>query len=270
MFVRYMSDLHLEFDPRDRQGVPHGLFVTPMVGDDDTVLVLAGDVGVVDSPNTIVPFIEEMTDRFKAVVYILGNHEYYSGSLVRTPVKLAEALAHTSVCLLNNSTVVIDEVKFIGTTMWTNYDNGDPLTIMECEASLNDFQRIRTGFTDSPYKRKVRAPDFHSRFLNAEAFLKSELFNTVTRDDQKCVVVTHHAPSYMSSPQQYIGNKINGAYAVELGNLIAFDGPDLWIHGHMHESADYEIASTNIVCNPRGYAPNDLNKGFNVCARVTL
>ena len=36
----------------------------------------------------------------------------------------------------------------------------------------------------------------------------------------------------------------------------------LWIHGHTHESFDYEIGKTRVICNPRGYAPIEINKEF--------
>lgn len=270
MKIRIMSDLHIEFERRDREGNPGGFFITPMVGDDETVLVLAGDIGLVKNPKTITNLIEEACDRFYAVIYVLGNHEYYYGSLVRSLPKIKDALGHTSVHILENDKVKIDDVTFLGSTMWSNYDNGNPLSIMEAEASLNDFKQIRTGMSKTPYKRPVRAPDFHSRFLNAEAYLNGELYNTVMRDGEKCVVVTHHAPSFMSVHPQFVGSRINGAYASELGNMIAAHGPNLWVHGHMHDSADYEICNTRIVCNPRGYAPNDLNPEFNVCLVINV
>ena len=32
--------------------------------------------------------------------------------------------------------------------------------------------------------------------------------------------------------------------------------PQLWLHGHTHDSFDYRIGGTRVVANPRGYAPD--------------
>ena len=46
--------------------------------------------------------------------------------------------------------------------------------------------------------------------------------------------------------------------------MIEIKQPSLWLHGHTHESFDYNIKNTRVVCNPRGYINSpDLNKSFN-------
>ena len=52
------------------------------------------------------------------------------------------------------------------------------------------------------------------------------------------------------------------AFASNLENLMDGDRLAFWVHGHMHESYDYEIYGTRVVCNPRGYAPDALNPDF--------
>lgn len=86
------------------------------------------------------------------------------------------------------------------------------------------------------------------------------------------VVVTHHLPHPRSIHRKYKASSLNPSFASDLSNLM---GPSvsLWIHGHTHESFDYVVNSTRVVCNPRGYAPMELNEAFDpvftVDARVT-
>jgi Icc-related predicted phosphoesterase len=80
--------------------------------------------------------------------------------------------------------------------------------------------------------------------------------------DGKTVVVTHHAPSSQSVHPRYARDLLTPAFASNLENLVEGDRVALWIHGHMHESFDYEIYGTRVVCNPRGYAPKALNEDF--------
>ena len=80
--------------------------------------------------------------------------------------------------------------------------------------------------------------------------------------DGKTVVVTHHAPSSQSVHPRYARDLLTPAFASNLEKLMDGDRAALWIHGHMHESFDYEIYDTRVVCNPRGYAPRALAPDF--------
>ncbi len=66
----------------------------------------------------------------------------------------------------------------------------------------------------------------------------------------KTVVVTHHAPSSRSVHPVYAQDLMDG------------DRVTLWQHGHMHESFDYDVYGTRLICNPRGYSPEALNPDF--------
>lgn len=270
MKIRIMSDLHMEFERLNRDGTPKypdTYFTVPELPDDkDTVLLLAGDIGVVKRPRTIATFIKTLEGRFKAVLCILGNHEYYDGSLNRAYDKLFALLDGTGVTLLENDKVEIDDVVFLGTTLWTDYNNHNPLSVMHIENTLTDFATIRTGLKKEPYKRTVRAVDFHSKFLNAKTWLNSELYNAKIRDGKKCVVMTHHAPSFQSVHHRYIlDHDLNGAYASNLESMIREFQPEVWVHGHTHDSMRYDVYDTRVICNPRGYTPSDLNKDFDPC-----
>jgi Icc-related predicted phosphoesterase len=81
--------------------------------------------------------------------------------------------------------------------------------------------------------------------------------------DGPTVVVTHHAPSPRSIAPKFADSELNPAFTSNLEPLIEHYQPALWVHGHMHNSSDYKIGQTRVVCNPRGYFPDELNPLFN-------
>ena len=80
----------------------------------------------------------------------------------------------------------------------------------------------------------------------------------------KTVVVTHHAPSALSVPERFRGETLNGAYYSNLEDIM-LDNHQIvyWTHGHTHDSFEYEVGSTTVVCNPFGYYYKEENKNFN-------
>jgi Icc-related predicted phosphoesterase len=97
------------------------------------------------------------------------------------------------------------------------------------------------------------------------AFIERELRD---RDPARTVVVTHHAPSLRSSRCK--GEDYDHLYGSDCEGLIRDCGPLLWIHGHVHESLDYTVGSTRIVCNPRGYPGYATNPRFDRARTVML
>ena len=82
------------------------------------------------------------------------------------------------------------------------------------------------------------------------------------KKDEKTVVITHHIPSPSGIHPKYAGGELNHAFHSDLDDFIITNKPSLWIHGHTHDSMEYVIGETKIICNPRGYYPNDLNEKF--------
>lgn len=253
--IRVVSDLHLEFS--------NGHMELPIsLNETETILVLAGDIGIAHKPATYLTFLGEMDNRFKCVIYILGNHESYSGKFTQTLGKIRENIKDlTHVHVLEKETLVIDDIAFVCATLWTDFDRGDPMSILYAQQSMNDFKIIRIGPTGEPWRRKFSPNDAYADFLQAKTFIFEEVVKHKEANN-KVVVVTHHAPSHKSGDPKYKDSRISGAYASNMDDMIIDTKPDLWIHGHMHNESDYIIGDTRIICNPRGYYKYDENQQF--------
>lgn len=248
MAIRLVSDLHMEFADFD---------LPILETDKDDVLILAGDIGLVDSPITFARVKEWIAPgRFKKVIHICGNHEYYGSSLLRARKKLQTEIfadspdAHVGV---NDEVIRVDDVSFICTTLWTDYNGGNPVIMQIIRSALNDYHYIRTGTFGEPYLRRINPHDIHHEHQISRHFIFENI--KIEKDaGQKVVVVTHHAPSVKSIHKNYNGDPVNWGYVSDLELLIMDAQPNLWVHGHTHFSFDYTIENTRVVTNPRGYA----------------
>jgi UDP-2,3-diacylglucosamine pyrophosphatase LpxH len=241
MKVRILSDLHLEF-----QGY------TPSPVDCD-VVILAGDIDV--KCRGVAWALKTFT---QPIIYVPGNHEFYAGSLGHTLAKLRALANGTRVHLLSDDAVVLDGVRFLGATLWTDYrlTGNEPLARLDAQLIMNDFKKIR----DERFS-KLRPHHLSDKHSKSRNFLQGALevgFSGPT------VVVSHHAPCELSFSPRYkdIPGHLNASYASRMDHLFCPEVP-LWVHGHLHDSASYEIGGTRVVCNPRGYAPSHLNPDFN-------
>lgn len=263
MFIRPVSDLHLEFSYGNVR-------LNELPTDKDTVLILAGDIGLATKPHTYMDFFEQKADRFRDVLVIMGNHEHYKSNFSTTYHKLKEHLnKFVNVTVLEKETIVIDGVAFIAATLWTDMNNCDTLCMYYSELQMSDYKSIRHGTVVEPWKRKLRAKDTIGDHLNAKHYIFEEIKKQKAKGN-KAVVISHHLPSYMSLAQEFKGDtsggSLNGAYASELFEDIADTKPEVWIHGHTHSSFDYKLEDTRVICNPRGYyseSGNYLNLDYN-------
>lgn len=240
MKIQVVSDLHQEFGFLD-------IFFT---GAD--VVVLAGDINLgakgidwIKSKIVNVP-----------VIYVLGNHEYYKGSYPKTLHTIRNAAANTNVHVLEDNAVTIDDVTFHGATLWTDFAlMGDSkINGSICQEKMNDYKMIRR---DPSYSR-LRSIDTYVIHHHSLKWLQSSLASTLT---EKNIVVTHHAPSAKSIPEEFKNDIISSAYASNLESMILQYQPQFWIHGHLHTPAKYEIGNTRVICNPHGYISDPYN-GF--------
>lgn len=253
LYIRPISDLHLECDG--------GKYVLPKLDTDArTVLVIAGDGHVEDK---LVPWLARECSHFLAIVYVLGNHEHYNHSLDMTAKKI-ERTAKEHLCLndklfvLDRSIAVIEGVEFIGTTLWTDLNNGDPLTQFTVQRRINDFSYILV----QNFQRRFHPADW--RGIN---YADTTWLTRVVKQkpDVARVIVTHYLPSFKSVnprykiPQEY---HLNGGFASNLDDLIANSKATYWIHGHTHDSCEYKHGDTTVICNPRGYFPDQINAKY--------
>jgi calcineurin-like phosphoesterase family protein len=239
--------------------------------DKETVLILAGDIGIAKRPTTYKYFLEDMSERFREVIMILGNHEHYGGNFPTTYTKIYEAcLDFENVSILEKEAIWLDGVAFIGATLWTDMGNHDAQCIEQSKLWMNDYKTVRTGPSSEPWKRKLHPHDTVADHMNAKHYIFEEI-KKQKAEGRKVVVIGHHLPSYLSVAEEFKGDPVNGAYASELFEDImdlGDDQPEFFIHGHTHSSFDYMIGNTRIVCNPRGYLtqdPSDLNPNFDPC-----
>lgn len=248
MKIRLVSDLHLEFSD---------IHIT---NDDCDVLILAGDILTIEHLNTTDDsekgkryrdFLKRCTDDFPTVIYVAGNHEFYHGDFVKSLQEVRDYCAqYPNLYFLENDTVMVDDVAFVGATLWTNLNNRDPLTVHAVGGMMNDYRLIRNS--GAGY-RKLQSSDTLTRHDRSYQYIKTVVENAA--DDAKIFVVTHHSPSFQSCHEMYKGDALmNGAFHSELSDYI-FDHPKIkyWVHGHTHQSCDYMIGETRVVCNPRGY-----------------
>jgi Icc-related predicted phosphoesterase len=195
-------------------------------------------------------FLKRCSFQFPHVIYIAGNHEFYHGKWHRSLDTLQnECAKFPNVYFLEDQTKVIGGVSFIGCTLWTDMNRGDPLTLHAVRDMMNDYNQI---VEDSLGYTKLRPAHTLNRHLKSLKYIKNVV---AEKHDEKFVVVGHHAPSKMSTHPNYQNDTLmNGAYSSDLSEFI-MDHPQikLWTHGHTHHPFDYTIGETRIVCNPRGY-----------------
>lgn len=216
--------------------------------------MVAGDL--CRAPANGVHWLAEHVGRAMPCVYVAGNHEFYGGA-VKEGLEDGHAAAarFPNVHFLENDFVIIDGIRFIGATLWTDFRiEGHPeLAMWHARDRMNDYRKI--ALQRKPWQR----------FLPQSAYRMhqdSRLFiETALKSDQiTTVVITHHLPHPASIPARFEGDLLNAAYASDLSELIEAGRPALWIHGHTHDSYDYRIDGSRILCNPRGY--ENENKGF--------
>lgn len=294
MKVAVCSDLHLEFQDLDLKNT-EGAEVLVLSGD----IIVEADLDMRDRRQTELGFARARSERFHEffvrvcaefphVVYVAGNHEHYHGDFKYTLDSLKTKLAgHKNLHILDKEVFRLNEYVFVGSTLWTDMNKEDPLTLYHIKSMMNDFKCVKNsnrevsyradvlrdkpaGMTDDEFLAlptserfksvfKTRHATFcpedaveeHKKSLGYIKFVVSEV-----KPDEKVVVVGHHTPSLQSCAAHYNNDQLmNGGYHNSLDDFI-MDHPQivLWTHGHTHENMDYMIGNTRIFCNPRGYA----------------
>lgn len=266
MHIRVFSDLHLEFGRNER--IHSGNFhISELPTDKETVLCLVGDVCSIESNRYHEEILNpELAERFKKVLYLPGNHEYYNGSVASTDKKLQEYCDNNNIFFLQKKSIEIDDVIFIGATLWSDISKAHPFEAFKIAEYMNDYRKIRNGPTAKPYLRKLTTADTTNLHRDHLKFIENELY---VYADRKCCVMSHHAPSEMSINAYYrMNSDVNRAYYSDLDDLILKYQPAAWFHGHSHRACSYQIEKTSVVCNPVGY-PNE-DSGFDPVGLIEI
>jgi UDP-2,3-diacylglucosamine pyrophosphatase LpxH len=289
MKIALASDVHLEFGP-----------ITLDNAEGADVLVLAGDICVakhfVDGRPTYMQqlakeyrqFFDHVTKEFPQVVYIMGNHEHYSGDVAHTENILRYHLDYGNLHILEKETWTHQGHTFIGGTLWTDMNRSDPLTLSYTRTAMNDFREVLNsnrmvvrqvpvyernplwtgdGKNGGQYSKDdtgamirigYKSKEEPARWTPEDSVLDHDKMlayvDHVTRDLGSYIVVGHHCPSELSVAACYKGDMLNGAFRSSLDDFIE-QRPQIryWLHGHTHHNFNYWIGETRVVCNPRGY-----------------
>jgi predicted phosphodiesterase len=239
MKLRIWSDIHSEFGQ---------LKVTPREDDKETVLVIAGDFLVWTNPDDSVEQLRELAQQFKAIVYVAGNHEFY-GSTHQDVIVGLRTVADSidNLYFLDGDYCIIDDVRFIGGTLWTDMDGSASYTMARIEQGMNDYRQIKYRDRDGVVNT-LRAADV----VKLNAWYRGQFRTWLDVGwEGKTVVVSHHLPDYYYA-RAYADYDLVYAY----GNTLMQDlvaKADIWIHGHAHIRQEYEIEGVHVIANPRGY-----------------
>lgn len=229
------SDLHLEFSHN---------FKPPKNSEAD-LMILSGDIITFKN---FKPLSDFLSDWNKPVLYVTGNHEYYTRQAmdaVEHSFKNHIASYHPNITWLNNSDFFLNDIHFFGGTMWTDFNNSDPIAIQNAWNAMNDFSQIimPNGQCLTPYDTIKMHEDFKEKLVT---WLEKY-------HDKKRIIISHHSP--VRNPNTKYGNSnLQAAFnSLDMVKIIEKYQPNLWIYGHTHECDNHKLGKTQIISNQLGY-----------------
>lgn len=283
MKIQLLSDLHLEVHPH--------WVATPAPGAD--LLVLAGDVGSYQA-NSLLGDDDFGLTRFSPrhgwptpVLFVPGNHEYDAMDFDLADARLRDVCERLDITWLErqvvsyttlNGRLLAEPVRFIGTTLWTDFDALGPLDDPPTPSPNRLAQQLKArdkAFRAANFYLKKTATTRHGEPMLAEGVRAQGL---LCRDwlaqalaqpfAGSTVVVTHFAPSLLSADPRYGMTPGTAGFCNALDDLLAH--ARLWLHGHLHAPSDYLKNGCRVVANPLGYARKNEQTAFRPSACLTL
>lgn len=241
MRLHILSDPHINVSP----------LATPQT--DADVVILAGDIA---RPQEAIAWA---TTFAQPVIYVAGNHEFYGGSLNGTMRELKRLTENTSIQILDCDETEIGGVRFLGATLWSDFKLfgvGEQCEWAMAQALVfvRDFSRIDT---DEVGGQPFSPTDAIDLFERHSAWLQAKLAEPFAGPT---VVITHHAPSPKSLHPRFATAPLSACFVSDLEYLMGKERVVLWVHGHTHDSFDYTVKGTRVLCNPRGYAREGKNE----------
>lgn len=254
--IRVLSDLHMEH---------HRFTYVPM---DEDVVVLPGDI---DNGFLGITWALDNIPEQTPVIYVPGNHEYDHAEHRDVEARMREHASGTNVHLLLNDRVVIKNTLFVGGTMWSDlnlFGVGEQWFVeMAVRRGVSDYHIQRIFDSTTGRERLWSTVDSRKEFAEFDRFLQRELktkrYDAKNEYDAR-VVVSHFVPHRRSVAQRFKADLITPYFASDMSHIMPYC--DLWIHGHTHDSFDYMLGDTRVVCNPRGYPqqPSEFDPFFTV------
>jgi len=216
----------------------------------DDLICIAGDVAEgIDGIRQCLTEMRTYTDA--TIVGVMGNHDYADQALAPITVDRIQAELPERVHLLDNQLIELEGIRVLGCTLWTN---PDPDFHEAGQELMPEY-----GHVTNQNGQLICVADTLAAHHESVAWLNTELEKPFKG---KTIIVTHHAPSFISQHARYQFSELQGFFCVDLEELIYEHQPQLWIHGHLHDPVDYEMEKTRIVSSPLGY-PVERRKGFN-------
>ncbi len=233
MKIQICSDLHLEF-ANNRDWLKNN----PLLPKGD-ILIIAGDTYHLEKDFSKLDFIAQVSEEFKGVYLIPGNHEYYGGFDISTALEPTHREIKENVFLLNNHRLELDNIQLIFSTMWSKIQRN----FLAVQRGMMDFRKIKFG------NEKFNINHFNE--IHEKAF---EFLSGAVKQGGKKIVVTHHLPSSQCNVPEFKGSLLNDAFCVEQSDFILNHDIDFWIYGHSHRNLpDFKIGGTTMVTNQFGY-----------------
>lgn len=298
MKVRVYSDIHNEFRKyhtvpythNERIPFPYQFTIPPLEDDKNTVLVLAGDID--DNPHSLVDYLERQARLFRHVVYVAGNHEYYGTSMGKVDDMLKEVSNRVKNLTVfhdeHDEPLMIDDVMFVGDTLWTDLDKCNPVVMQAVKRGMNDFNYITTGNGPSEadvralYDLVVAAPldeegprrlyeearddriaNIWSPTLMAAAHedakrkILKQLSKKAELNPRRVIMVSHHVPHFIAQ-SRYEKGACHGTgicdyayYCTDMEDILA--EVDVVIHGHTHDVGVFTWNHLTFIANAVGY-----------------
>ena len=244
MNLQLLSDLHLEAHPD---------FV-PVLAPGADLLVLAGDIGSYQSGSSLAARgdpdfgLARFSPRLGwpvPVLFVPGNHEYDGMDFDETHSRLRSTCERLGLIWLERETVALGGVRFVGTTLWSDFDALSPPTHDSAFRAANYYLR-KTGGTrgGAPFLAEA----VREQALVCQQWLRATLAEPF---DGPTVVVTHFAPSLKSADPRYGLTPGTAGFCNRLDDLLP--QAQLWLHGHLHAPSDYRHNGCRVIANPFGY-----------------
>ena len=241
--LQIVSDLHIEYK---NDSIPDPLeLITPSAN----ILVMAGDIGSIYKYTQLQGFMEKLCTYFQLVLYIPGNHEYYTmdnhrslnmGILKNKLYSLEKNI--DNLYILDKSSVLINNVCIVGCTLWSDLNIPLPRFIVR----IHDINATK-------YK------NMHDEDVN----YIEKMIKYCEENNYKLVIVTHHGPTYKVLEGAKKRSKFLSLYTSHLDELLNKKKVNTWICGHIHKNFDFmSKKGTRILGNQKG-KPKDKIHDYN-------